>query len=98
MAFTEDLSLFFADFGVTAAFTRSSAPIATCTVIFDLPTQYLQMEQVQVASDGGVILCRTSDVTSVQRDDHVVIDGATFNVALIHDGGSGITRIDLEKY
>lgn len=98
MSFTEDLSLFFADFGVQAVFTRSSTTIATCNVIFDLPTQYSQLQEVSMATDAGVILCRTSDITSVKRADTVTVNSVAYSVAQIRDGGSGVTHIDLEKF
>ncbi len=100
MAFTEDLSVFFdqADFAVEAVFSRGGNEVACASVIFDIPTEYVGFEQVNVAADAPYCLARTSDVSGVKRADSVVIEDVTYKVALIKHDGTGVTRIDLELY
>ena len=100
MAFTEDLTPFFDtdDFAVEAVFTRASATIATCNVIYDVPTEYRTMDTVSLAEDAPFLMCRTADIADVEAQDSVTIDGTAYTVAQIKDDGTGVTRIDLELY
>lgn len=82
MAFTEDLDVFLADFGVSC-----TAGATTALGILDMPSQ--------VISDGMVLTtdytlrARTSDFGSLIRGDSITVDGTAYTVRetmLLDDG------------
>lgn len=98
MAFTEDLSAFFDtdDFAVEAVFTRGVDTIATVNVIFDVPTEYVAYDQVNVAADNPYCQAISSEVAAIRRGDTCTIDSVAYGVRLIKADGTGVTHIDLE--
>jgi len=100
MAFAEDLDQFFDDddFAVEAVFTRGADTIATCLVIFDVPTEFVEMGEVSVSADRPFCYAKSADVADVKRGDTCTIDSVDYTVTLPKPDGTGVTRIELELY
>lgn len=82
MAFTEDMSLFFAEFGVEAVFGA-----ATATVLLDKPDAEI-FDGAAIAND-PVITYATTDLTGLAHGSAITVDGASFKVRevnLVDDG------------
>ena len=73
MAFTEDLSLFLADFGVSV-----TAGAISGLGILDMPSQ--------VVADGMVlttdyrVICKTADFGGLKYGDSITVDGVSYQV------------------
>lgn len=100
MAFTEDLSTFFDEdeFAVEAVFSRDGNEIARCSVILDVPTEYVAFDNVSVAADAPFCLAKTADVNAIKRKDLCTIADVEYVVAQIKHDGTGVTRVELELY
>lgn len=73
MAFAEDMSVFFADFGVPAIFGELSA-----TVIIDQPDTEIFDRQL-MAGDSSIIYV-TGELEGLAKGSVITIDGADFRV------------------
>jgi hypothetical protein len=73
MAFTEDISLFFADFGVEAVFGASSAQ-----VLLDEPDNTIFEGQL-VAADASITYA-TGDLEGLQKGSSLTVDGNAYKV------------------
>jgi hypothetical protein len=85
---TENISSFFADFGVNATIGA-----ATVRGIFDAAFAE------SLGFVGGTtpqLLCASADVTSVVEGTAVTIAAVSYTVAEIHPDGTGITLLRLE--
>lgn len=91
MALAEDLTLFFADFGVTAT-PSVGAPI---TVIFD--QAYIASLGGAVSATGPVAKACGADVAAfVPNSTTMAIGGVTYTVRDIQPDGTGLSDIVLE--
>ena len=91
MAFTEDVSPFFADFGVTA--TPSAG--AAVTVIFDKAS--IATLGGDITSDNPVALAVTADVaTWTSNTTTVTIGGAGYTLRDKRPDGTGLSLLELE--
>lgn len=92
MAFTEDLTLFLNDFGVSC-----TAGAVSALGIFDMPTQVLAGEMV--LSTDYTLTARASDFGGLLYGDGITVNGVTYSVRetrLIDDGAFveiGLQRI-----
>lgn len=87
MAFSEDLSSFFVDFGVTVTVGGVSV-----RGIFD--NAFIQA--LGISGTGPVLIVKTASVPSVAQGDAVVISAVNYTVAEIKPDGSGITVLELD--
>jgi hypothetical protein len=96
MAFTENLSQFFEtdDFGVEA--TINTSPSRTINVIFDTPTEGVQMYESSVEADAPVFECNTSDLAGVTVGNTATIGGSVYKIKKIRDDGTGVSRVTLK--
>lgn len=91
MAFAEDFSPFFADFGVTATPNAGAA----ITVIFDKAT--IGTLGGDVTSDNPVALAITTDVSAwVSNTTTVTIGGASYTLRDKRPDGTGMSLLELE--
>ena len=95
MALTENLALFFADFGVPC-----SVGAINFTAIFDLPDDTWSAAGVNVQGTGYLLQARTSDIVaaSITSGTNVTVNGTVYvvrDVMLIDDGA--VTHLTLSK-
>ena len=97
MAFVEDFAVFFnpADFAVAAVFQRQNVPVVACHVIFDDPTQQIEVYDQAVEELAPRLRARTADVTDVRRKDVVEVNGSLYRVERLSPDGTGVTNITL---
>lgn len=98
--FAEDLSQFFDEttgFGVRAVFTRGGAPIATVAVIFNDPSQSVEIYNTDVEEPAPFLQAPTASLAAVKRADTATVNGATFRIERIHPDGTGISIVLLAK-
>ena len=91
MAFTEDLSIFLADFGVSC-----TAGAVTANGILDMPSQILS--DGMVLSTDYTLTARTSNFGNLIRGNSITVDSVAYTVRetmLIDDGK--FVRIALQK-
>lgn len=88
MAFTETLSDFFGDFQTVASFSGTTA-----NVIFD--EEYIETESITGVAP--IMTCQTSEVSSLQEGDSVVVNGTTYYVIHKQPDGTGVSRVLLHK-
>lgn len=89
--FTEDLSIWFADFGVPAAL--SGAPVQ---VIFDAEYSPGNVGAIGMAGSQPVATLPTAQVVGEAVGQQLVAAGNTYNVAAHTPDGRGISRLWLE--
>jgi hypothetical protein len=105
MAFTEDLTIFFEDFGIEVAFKRVSTPLFTATVILDAPADELATydrsffdEKFYAAKVTGAkvtLHAIASEVASLQLNDKATINGADWYVIGLEPDGTGLMSLHL---
>jgi hypothetical protein len=89
MAFSEDVSLFFADFGETATWKGSTS----ITVIFD---NAYQLAYGLVEGTNPVILAKAADVPGVAQGDAISLRSVNYTIADIEPDGTGMTVLRLK--
>lgn len=100
--FEEDFTVFFqeSDFAHDATWTLQGGGAFTIQVIFD--NEYLQDANGQVEDASRMPVARVADTQIAQgagmkRNDTLVIEGVTYQVAEIQPDGTGVSRIFLRK-
>lgn len=88
-AFVEDLTVFFADFGVPAVVGVAPA----VTVIFD--KAYIAALMGRVESVGPECVGRTADLDVLEQGDPITIDGVPYTVTGNDPDGTGLTVLQL---
>lgn len=88
MAFSEDLSVFFADFGV-------STMVGGAAVVGIFDKTYLQSMGI-VTGSNPVLLCQSSDVATAAEDTAVTVDATSYKVISQEPDGTGLTLLQLE--
>lgn len=89
MAVTEDLALFFADFGVDAVFGADTA-----VVLLDKPDA--DVFDGQIIANDPVITFATTDLTGLVRGSAITVDGVGYTVRdvnLVDDGKLSKARL-----
>ena len=91
MAFTEDLGIFLADFGVSC-----TAGAVTALGILDMPSQVLA--NGMVLSTDYTLTARTSNFGSLIRGDSITVDGTAYTVreVMLMDDGKFV-QLGLQK-
>lgn len=100
MAFTEDLSLFFDTtngFAVDVTINTSvGVLVRTIKGIMTSALENLAMFDAQVEASGPELVCRTSDLTSVDHSNKFVIAGVTYRLINRLDDGTGTSTLSLK--
>lgn len=89
MAFVEDLSLFFADFGVSATVGG-----VACVGIFD--NVYAQSLGF-TAGTSPTLIVKAADVPAVAQNTAVVVPAGSFTVTDVEPDGTGLTLLRLDS-
>lgn len=98
MAFTEDLDVFFADYGVDAIYTPLGGAAKSILVIFDNEFAAAQgLGAIGVDSSVPQALCKTSDVSDATRGATLLVGGITYSVTEPMPDGTGMTTLRLSK-
>jgi len=97
MAFPENLDQFFDtdDFAVQAIINTSPTP-RTINVIFESPTEGVQMYETAVESDAPFLKCKTSDLSGVTRSNTVTVNAVVYKIGKIAQDGNGTSKIYLK--
>lgn len=90
MAFVEDLTQFFKDFGVPATLVGAPLPI---TVIFD--RAYVAALSSLVESTGPCCLAMDDDLAGVTHGTSMTIKSVAYKVAGIEPDGTGLSILHL---
>jgi hypothetical protein len=95
MAFTEDLSQFFSedDFAVSATFNLKAGGTRNASVIFNSPTQGVQIFDTEIEADAPFLTCQTVDLIGVSKS--VTTGGKTYAIKKIVDEGTGTSSVYL---
>jgi len=88
-----DLSVFLADFGVVVTLAGNTE----ITAIFDSFPESVSLLQSSIDSNEPQLVCRTSDVQSVEHGDSLTVRSETYIVRGISSDGTGLTTLTLEK-
>jgi hypothetical protein len=87
------------DFAVEAVFTVSTGASRTVKVIFNTPTQSVEIYDTAIEAEAPFLTCKTSDVErspAVTRGTAVRVSGKEFTVANIADDGTGFSTVFLK--
>ena len=100
MAFTEDLNQFFDtdDFAVEAVINMPLAATRNVKVIFNTPSQSVQIYDTSIQYDAPNCQIKTSDLSGVKQNrDTILINAVTYKIELIIHDGTGISTLQLQK-
>lgn len=89
--FTEDLTAFFTDFGVTATVGGASVQ-----VIFDNANQGTRVGLLGMAGTQPAITCKTADLTADPVGLTAVVGGVAYTITQHEPDGTGISLCLLE--
>lgn len=99
MPFTEDLSPFFAiaDFAVAAVLHLSESEDRTINVIFNDPTQALQLFDSSVDAGATFLLCKQTDIADVRDGMTVTVNSRTYKIERRTRDETGTGALYLKK-
>lgn len=100
MAFTEDLSVFFdtkTGFADDAVINLSPTGTRRVKVIFNTPTQSVQIFDSSIEADAPNLQVETSDLTGVRKGrETITVRGRTYSIEKIADDGTGLSTLYLK--
>lgn len=98
MAFTEDLDQFLDtdDFAVEAVFSLAPSGTRNVNVIFDTPTQSVDIYDTAIETDAPFVRCKTEDLNGVKINANVQIASVNYKVKRITNDGTGISIVYLK--
>lgn len=92
MAFNEDLTIFFADFGVVAIYNGESAK-----VIFDMPDIINNIGDQMISAD-YTVLFNSTNFTGIKYADQITVNGVNYTVNDVLKVGDGkLSQLGLSK-
>ncbi len=93
----QDLENFFdtETHGITATVTINGTG-SSIKVIINKEYFAIPGESVDVTGFQPMVHCRTQDITGIDTDDTITVDGVTFNITEIQDDGTGVTVLILQ--
>lgn len=98
MAFTEDLNVFFDDYGVSATYTALGGSAEAIRVVFD--NEFAAAQGLGIVGVDGATpqaLCKTSDVSGATRGASLSIGGVAYKVTEVMPDGTGMTTLRLSR-
>lgn len=106
--FTEDLSQFTKDFGVTAVFVRGMVEILTATVILDAPPKELseydrsfydeKFYGAKIIGADTTLYGVESELRILQLNDVCTVAGSSYKVQVITPDGTGFMFVGLSVH
>jgi hypothetical protein len=99
VAFTEDLSQFFEenDFAVPAIIKNGATVIRTISVIFNTPSQEVEIFDTNFEGNVPFALCRDSDLAGITNAHTMTISSVVYRIAKIEPDGTGVSTVHLRK-
>ena len=100
MAFEEDLRQFFEedDFAVPSIIkTAAGATVRTISVIFNTPSQEVEIFDTDFEGNLPFALCRSSDLASITNNHTMTISSVVYRIAKIEPDGTGVSTVHLRK-
>ena len=97
MAFTEDLSLFFdvsGGFAVAAVITMGSST-RSIPVIFNDPTQSVEIYDTSVEAGAPFLQAQATDVAGVKKGHTAQVNSVTYKIERVHRDGTGLAILYL---
>ncbi|MCA1567242.1 MAG: head-tail joining protein [Acidobacteria bacterium] len=98
--FTEDLLQFFdvnRGFAVQAVFKRGETVLATVAVIFNDPSQSVEIYSTQIEEAAPFLQAPTASLAAVKRGDTATVNGATYRIERIRPDGTGVSTVYLAE-
>jgi hypothetical protein len=92
------LDLFFDqnEFGVEAVITLTSGSTRKLSVIFQTPSQEVNIYDSSIEANTPNFLCQSADLEGARTGDTVVIDRRTYKIGRISDDGTGSSTVYLK--
>jgi hypothetical protein len=99
VSFTEDLTLFFDqdDFAVAAIIKNGATVIRTISVIFNTPSQELEIFDASVESNLPFVQCASSDMAGITNSHTMTISLIVYRIVKIEPDGTGTSIVQLRK-
>ena len=96
--FSENLNQFFEtdDFAVDAVINFGSNQTRNVKVIFETPSQSVEIYDTSIEADAPRLSCKTSDLVSVKGNDTVTVQTKTYTIERIGHDGTGISFLYLK--
>lgn len=98
MAFVEDLDVFFEtdDFAVEAVITLSDASTRGVNVIFETPSQAVDIYDSAVVDDMPMLRIKTINLENVRRGDQIEVESKNYIIERMIDDGTGVSSVYLK--
>ena len=98
MALTENLDQFFDtdDFAVDAVITLTNSSTVAVKVIFNTPSQSVQIYNTDIEFDKPFCEIKTSDLNGVKRGNAILINSVNYKIEKIVDDGTGVSTLYLK--
>jgi hypothetical protein len=96
--FSENLNQFFEtnDFAVDAVINYGSNQTRDLKVIFETPSQSVEIYDTSIEADAPRLSCKTSDLNQVKQYDTVTLQNSTYKIERINHDGTGISFLYLK--
>lgn len=96
--FSENLNQFFEtnDFAVDAVINYGSNQTRDLKVIFETPSQSVEIYDTAIEADAPRLSCKTSDLSQVKQYDTVTVQSNTYKIERISHDGTGISFLYLK--
>lgn len=96
--FSENLNQFFEtdDFAVDAVINYGNNLTRNVKVIFETPSQSVEIYDTSIEADAPRLSCKTSDLNLVKRNDTVTVQTKTYRIERINHDGTGISFLYLK--
>lgn len=103
--FTEDLTQFFRDFGISIPFKRVTTPLVTATLILDSPANEIavydrsfydeKFYEARVIGAKVTLLGIAAEIAQLQSNDIGTINGSDWYVVGLEPDGTGLMTLHL---
>lgn len=96
--FSENLNQFFEtnDFAVDAVINYGNNLTRNLKVIFETPSQSVEIYDTSIEADAPRLSCKTSDLTNVRKGNTVTVQTKTYEIIRISHDGTGISFLYLK--
>lgn len=96
--FVENLDNFFTDFAEAAEITLSNNSVIQLKVIFDSPTENVELYDSNIEANAFFVTVKTSDIQVVKKRNTIKLleRNKTYSIENIRDNGTGLSYLDLK--
>lgn len=98
MAFTENLDQFFDtdDFAVSAVITKTGGATVNVPVIFNTPSQSVEIYDTAIETDAPFCQVQTSKIPGVKKGNTITVEAKSYTIEKISNDGSGVSTLFLK--